>query len=77
MSNYYSVTVGFVHDEDYEGFIELCEKLKALDLLDDYNTLMVNSDIVYESDNDIMFELFKSIKNDENPYKILEEKGLI
>ena len=69
MSQYYNIRVGYIHDEDYYGWIKLCYKLKNLGLLD-ANATPYEFNCEAEGDFWLIFEV---IKKGDNPYKYIPE----
>lgn len=65
MSQYYSIRVGNIHDEDYEGWIKLCSRLKTAGLLDEEAEMM---DYHMEADHYTMWQILQAfIYDDPHP----------
>ena len=73
MSQYYSMKIGNIHDEDYKEWLEMCKKLKSVGLLDEYSMMM---DGYTERSGGTMWLIFQAFLHDDpNPERYLVEDG--
>ena len=68
MSQYYYIKVGGIHEEDYDGWLNLCKKLKTMGLLDD-SAIALEYDAEAEGAFRFIFEAVK--RNDPDPERYI------
>ena len=73
MSQYYSIKVGSIHDEDYQAWLTLCLRLHDAGLLDDNAVAMEFSN---EVDGGLFYCIFEAVRNgDPNPERYIPKRG--
>lgn len=70
MSQYFSIKVGFIHDEDYQGWLDLCLKLKSVGLLDDDSEAYEFSWVI---DDGIFHDIFEAVKKGEDASRLIQK----
>lgn len=70
MSQYYSIRVGSVHEENLEEWLDLLKKLKSVGLLDDVSEVIEINDTCYSG---IQYVLFQAVLHgDPNPERYID-----